>query len=256
MAYLFDKPINPPVSGFDRTLILQTREALVYPMPYEDWNTMRIGFLHSSTSDSTDDNIPYPRSTTFSMNVIDNIRDRFYFGLKDNDSNFPAQNQTPFIGQFNSGSQTQYFLDGTSTACPVMGLGYTQPDSLQYSEYGTIHKNGAFECVSGPRFDMGNKCDTNNVTNYGVFYIMNFTVLNKGLSNQQINIKTSTTEAVAKMTDVQIKNLMVGASFTDRGTYNYNLAGTPYKLPTSIFMYQPMSMWRLRVHQIAAIKIL
>ncbi len=261
MAKIYDKVITSPASGFDRTLILDPREALVYPSPYDDWTVLHVGFIVSATNvtgDNADLSIDYPNHDDgASINAVSN-RDRFYFGIKTNDSSFPGQQNLPFVGICSASGQSDFRNVYNGFSAPNFAI---ENSSSSKFSVGVAHSNGTFETTqSTTPFYTPNPSQMAATSLYGMFHGLTFTLNNKGLSNQSINIKYRTNAVAAngdgtsKQTDAQLKNLMLTLGSTDFGTFSYNNSGSPYVIPNSIFMYLPFPQIRLRIHHLGVIK--
>lgn len=255
MPHTYDKPTTP--SGIDRTLILDPRQAMVYPFPYEDWTILNMGMLISATS-AIEDNAYLNWSANFKYSVnTQTPRDRIYIGLKGNNPDFPGENGENFMGILatSGANDIRRVSNGFSNA----SMAFENNTSPEVIDVGVVHNNGGFssssinymkipcaECMSGSG-------------NYSSFHALHFTINNKGESGQSVTIKYCTTMednagGIPKKTDNELKNMMAAGPYTTIGTFPWNNSGGPYDIPDAIFMYIPWSQVRLRIHNVGVIQ--
>jgi hypothetical protein len=255
MAKIYDKPLSV---GEDRTLILNSREALLYPFPFKDWNIIRIGAWVSFTNVSSD-NVDI--GTAFGTNVfsvlVSHISDRLMWGVKPNSSNFPVEDNQPFLGLFSAGTQSDISM-GYSAFPGSITLGGPSPAQMNY---GTIHSNNTMGPASSgiiagavvgnpPANTMG------DTSQFCFFFGLVLSINNKGLTNQTVNISSSfATLNTSDTGDASLKDAMLNATYTDMGMADWNLSGTPYVLPDSLFFYMPFSNVRLRLHNMGVLRV-
>ena len=98
MSLIYEKIVNNSI-GYDKCLILENKEAFLYPIPNEifnDWKEIRVGFCMTLTSGLNSTNEQIADTTT--TNVFPTNQDLFYFGLKNNNNNLPHTSNSNFIG--------------------------------------------------------------------------------------------------------------------------------------------------------------
>lgn len=122
MATIYEKTAN------DNCLILDTREALVYPFDFgDDWSEIRIGAIVSVTTNTGDNQV----GVTEFFSAPTNTNDRMYFGLKDGSERLPHDGGTSFIGMAGIGLVEQRVQQGSTRF--VYGVA-TSGDYATYSQ--------------------------------------------------------------------------------------------------------------------------
>jgi hypothetical protein len=259
MANIFDKALT---SGFDRTLVLDQREGLVYPIPFTDWNAIRVGAFFSFTTSSNDNgdiaaDLGSP-NTTYDL-AIQSPLDKIYFGLKHNNGNFPGTNNEPFVGICSPYTHAMF----NTSRSPGYDFSLGAFSNGAELEPGTILSNNTFSMSSLNAdnafvpYDLGSHNGWPTTTNYAKFICFELAVNNKGQPTQRLSITTHTPNfSVTDTSNQSLKNLMLTNSTnrTDRGTTTWSISGIPYDLPNAIFMYVPFTQIRMRIHNVGVIK--
>jgi len=249
MAKIYNKVLaGPPVSG-DKTLILDVREALLYPTPYDDWNSLTIGIGCSLTTND-DDNGAF----NYGQGGVSRITSRLwenemFFGLKNNNPNLPGENNEPFIGMLTSSGNSQ--VRTQSVFCSI------ENGENNLVDFGTVYSGGNFTVAAGaePWYFPLPLTMTGNLFpyTYNSFCGLRYTVNNKGQSGQSISIGYNSTRAIGPMSDSDIRTRITGSSYTNCGTFPWSESGNAYPLPTTLFLRLPTQI-RMRVHGLGIIK--
>jgi hypothetical protein len=259
MANIFDKQL---VSGVDRTLVLDQREGLVYPLPFTDWNSIRIGALFSFTTASNDNgdiaaDLGSPNAQ-YDL-AVQSPLDKIYLGMKHNNGNFPGTNNEPFVG-ICSPYNHAFFATFRS---PGYGFSLGANSNGGELEPGTILSNNTFSMSSLNAdnafipYNLGAHDGWPTSASYAKFICFEFAVNNKGQSSQTLSITTHTpTFSITDTSNQNLKDLMLTNtnSRIDRGTTVWSVSGIPYALPNAIFMYVPFTQIRMRIHNVGVIK--
>ena len=87
------------ISGGDKCLILDTRQAMIYPLTAPSWLDLRIGFYLSLCKATNNADITGLAETLTTVGVP---QDRFWIGVKQNNSILPATAGTTFAGFTNA----------------------------------------------------------------------------------------------------------------------------------------------------------
>lgn len=246
MAIISTKVIS---GGTANAVILDPRQAFIYPFDIGEWNKIRVGMAISFTGVSSD-NQNMDSFGTPSVSVS-SARDRIYYGIKPHSQNFPQENNEPFIG-FRSHGNSSYitfppnFLDHRNEHGEKGYIGVHYPnggvegklyDPLANEAYGVVTPTGLAD-------------DT--IAHCGIITLY-LEVLNKGMANQKMIVR----HARQGGTDLSLgsmKNSMMSGALVNQGTFEYNNSGAPYVLPNSFFIYSPFFGFRLKIFSVAVIK--
>lgn len=237
----------------DKTLVLGQREALVYPLPFEDWTSIRFGALMSSCSSAAGVDSNYGN-----FNIQLNITapsDKFFFGLKYNNDSLPGENGEAFIGllpasgnissDFSSaGTPGNYSYVGTNGAFRSASLGALLPNGYQGDAL--IHQ-----------FYLQAPDQTAGTGNYMNFVGAVVTINNKGTSSQTITVKMATNSNFTQSNDPSDQALRdeLSQNFDSyQQTYPWQVGGVPLPPPNALFAYLPFSQIQLRIHNIGTLK--
>lgn len=237
----------------DRCLILNSREALHMPFQFKDWTNIQL-CLAVDWVNPVYENLADPRTSaeisTESRQVISN-KDRLYIGLKDDSVLFPGSSNASFIGaSVNVGSNSTITNPGSSTPNNISISNLAKTVILPNQTITQANNENLIYLVYG------------NPANYS-FIFLEFLVLNKGLSNQQIRIGKYETQALANWftyaegspTREKIDNLRTNSVFNGYHTFDFNVGGVPVKLPNSIFAYAPWTNKKMRIYSLAVINL-
>lgn len=244
MAKIFEKVTT---LGNKNTVLLEQRQANIYAFPYDDWNTIRFGGFYSFT-----DNIDYNSTTGFATQAITvgDTADRYFIGAKSNIGSFPGVNDDPFVGHAAYNSTCTY----NPNAFNIGELMINDVSPLIF------HSNGTFSLFPSGGYgnyqSFGSSTGYASDTNFARFVGFMLQIENKGLSNQKLHLYyNSNMGEYSDVSDESIKSALIGSSYAYEGSLDWNLAGTPYSLPDSIFSYSPFTTARLRIHNLAVQKL-
>jgi hypothetical protein len=270
MARIFEKI---PASG-EKCLILDPREALVYPLAFGDWTEIRVSAAVSFTSISDDNGIMPSGYVSASTNA----KNCFLFGLISGESgSLPFSNGTSYIG---FGNPTGKFLSTTSTdfaynAITINNNFSPNPSVASKLMDGFSSVNDRF--FENPFLTTGilSRFDTrffslstgnadadrfNSIMNfslptgYAKIIGARFELNNKGLSGQHFSIGFFNNGANSSFTTFPIERLKqsnqnIGKNITGL-YYNSNLTptGSPISVPDKFIIQSPFQNSRLRIH--------
>lgn len=235
-------------AGNKNCVILDPEEALIYPFGFSDWTKIRVSMMLSYTSSSAS-NANMDSFGTQSI-AASNERQRMFYGVKKLGSNFPAENNEPFVGLKTYGATTE-------VGFPTSGFDHRNPHALSY--IGVHHPNGSvdgfkFDPVINQAFGLVGPVNLMSSTSlYAGLIHMYLEVVNKGQSNQQLIVRYYK-EQNTNSSLQSIRNDMISAQLSDGMTIEFNDSGAPYELPDSFFIYNPIPTIRTRVFSVAAIK--
>jgi hypothetical protein len=89
------------ISGGDKCLILDTRQQFIYPFAAPNWTDLRVGFYVSLCKAT---NNADPTGLAETLTTVGQSADRFFIGLKDNNTTFPNQAASHYMGFTNAQS--------------------------------------------------------------------------------------------------------------------------------------------------------
>lgn len=240
MALIYQKTTD---LGNKNCLVLSQREGLVYPFQLGDWTEAKFGMFLSFVAEPTENtDLEDPVSKS-----LDGVEDNFYFGVKTKTTKtFPAESSDVFVGAFSD------YINETTTDIDFNGLSpYTQ--RLLNAMLGVINSNGTVESDIDDIESEGRPSDTEE---FALFLGFHIKILNKGLTNQQIELKVLVD---GSQTDVSVETLytkLTNGTFNfATGTYGFAASSVPYSLPKAFFIYSPWATVRTRVHNLGAIRI-
>jgi len=272
MATIFEKL---PASG-EKCLILEPREALIYPFDLGNWTQLRMSAAVSFTS-TTDDNSFITSETVSSSN---SPRGSMYWGLYSGGGNLPFSNTSSFVGFGNKTGSSLVIGNANNNGLPTYAAltidSIFRPATIEahvlmngFSSVGNhfsksghglgdVFNLGYFALPStSPPSVTPSYLVISGEQNYCVIQSTLFNVINKGLPGQSFDLCWSNNGATP-YTNVSIdvlKQCNANLNFSSRFTgvyYNSNCSstGSPVDLPSNIILYFPFTSNRLRVHSI------
>lgn len=250
----------------DKTLVLGTREGLVYPLPFSDWNSIKIGVYISACSATSGDDQNYDGVSQAQLISVQGAKDRYYFGLKNNNDKFPGENGEPFVGYFAGGANYSRLLHAFNTFNGTTfgdsnGLGTIATERPTVT--GVIQGNGVFSGSCGytrgtaGALGAGIGYNVSGSTSYSKIWRMGLTMINKGTSNQKIRINLELADGLTEVSNTDDDHLKndLNIDYGTSAVFDYNLSGVPYAVPLAIFLYSPFTTLKVRVHNIGVLKI-
>ena len=259
---IYTKTIDPSVQdGIDKNLIIQPNYAYQKKFGFgDDWNEIKIGMFLSYTNSVTNDNAAFVngQSNVFSGNTNNDTYS--YFGIiEDSVTKFlPGDSGGgSFIGRrwntINDIKPTDAGGGDNAILSDSRRLYLsTNNDVNQIDTYSTRDDNSTFY----------SSFYTETTTNFSGYTAMNISIINKGLSNQSVEITVSGGKAKWPdnvYTDISLNNLksLINDSARDFTTItlDFNDSGTPLNIPDSLFFYNAFLKIRPRIHAIAVKKI-
>jgi hypothetical protein len=270
MATIYEKISQ--IQGVDKTVILEPREALVYPIDFGDWNELRLTYAASFTS-STGDNSEIRREK---LAGLPNLKNSLLVGLKSGDI-FNQNSDYRFLGFGNPTgvSVAIAFTDFFNTNKAGVTFGYTG-DSMTFSEPGRRYSPSGISVspnkfitsgysdifVASAKQDSFYSFSTNN-NNWGVFitsgdysmiHSLRFSAVNKNLSGQSFNLFWSSNSEArtgdTRLSVLRTQNSIQTPNWFTGFYYNSDLSstGSPISLPQDLIFYNPFINHRLRIH--------
>ncbi len=240
MATIYTKPTTV---GNENCIILDYRQGLRYPFNIGDWNRIRCSMVWSYTAGNNNDNMDGFGPALVTPN---NVEDRFFFGLKKYSLKFPqADDSEYFLGLSNSGVSS--FIN-----FPVSAFG-TGTEHGTIMNLGVRHPNETF---SGTTLSYS-QCEVyqfDDTSNFAAIICFDLTLINKGLSNQKINLKYAK-QSITDTSKSNIESIMGSASYTDYGDLDFNYNGVAYDSPNSFFIYTPYGNIRTRLFSLDVIHV-
>ena len=251
MAKIFDKTTT---GSPERTLLIDQREGLVYPIPYKDWNLIRVGITYSVTNSSEDNGSC--ENVTQSISPILSMRDRVFIGLKSSSSNFPGENGEPFIGIMSNGTIVETdSLVNVSEDYLTVGANFAN----RGIRINVVGANGVIDGSNssfGPVWHLGKASNFDETSGFSRKLVLTFQMKNKGLSTQSIAVShDSDFSDSSDVSDQGLINAMVGTMEVEPNDKVWNLSGVPYPIPDALFFYLPFTTLRLRLHNVAVMKV-
>lgn len=258
MAKIFDKTSS--VLGTDKTLLLDQREALVYPIPHDDWEILYVGFFISVTNGTQDNALLIPPSS--SIQYVTNVlspKDRIYVGMKPVSNKFPGEGE-PYIGATQVDEVSYAWFD----------TGVTERSRLFSNDSQTRFGNGVIHSNNSKSYDLSSNCFylpgvtyMNGSTGYALFVGYKFTINNKGTSGQTITIgnyrnvlaEDNEVPGTADTSDQKLKELLLDVNYSFGNPQPFHSSGVPYASPNALFAYLPFAGLRLRIHNMGVIKV-
>lgn len=244
MAVIYPKTTD---AGIENCVILNPAQALMYPFSFKDWTKLRV----SMTLSYTDTVEPNKQLNAFGTPSIPaaSEKDRLFYGIKKLGNSFPGDNNDVFLGLKSYGN-------ATSVSFPDAGFDFGNAHGQKIG-IGVHHPNQRYD---GTIFSGGNAYSLNGPPNIFAFpagfagtICFYFEVIDKGLATQRLIVKSKTIQT----TDTSKDALLIAttqAVLDDYGTVDFNNSGTPYDLPDSFFIYNPITAIRTRVFALTTIK--
>jgi hypothetical protein len=234
--------------GNEKCLILNYRKALKLPFKIQDWNRIKVALVWSYTASGGNDNLDGYGSVSITSNTP---QDHMYFGLKKYSEEFPRTGgQEYLVGVASHGASSSIYLpisqfDGRNPHGELVTLGVHHSDGTTEGEQHTTD-NPSFGLMSPAGFD--------DASGFAGIVCLDLTLINKGLSNQQINFKYRQT-TLTDTSKANVESIVNSGTYTNVGDLNFNLNGVPYDLPNCFFMYLPFGNLRLRVFALDVFRV-
>ncbi len=237
------------IYGGENNLILNPKEALYYPLGFKDWTKLRFVMMMGYTKLS-DDNADMDNFGNQSI-LASTERDRFFYGVTKNGTQFPREANQPFVGIKSYGAHTfayfpQTIFDQRQTHGDYTYIGLHHPNGQPEGKLYNSFVSDYWTLVSPPdQFNL-----TSQFAGLPVIYME---ILNKGQANQQMIVRYGQTRGDDNSIEGMRKSL-IGTSLETLGTFSFNDSGAPYDLPDSFFIYNPIPTLRVRIYGLMAIK--
>jgi len=239
--------------GTKNTLVLNPREALVYPFDIgDDWTRIRYGFVLSATQtgavdyngDMGGDAGPYSVA-------VEDAYSKYYLGLKRQGTGFATTDGDFFVGWSSSpDSPNTWMLNGTH---------------WNRASFGVSYKNGVFSGLStySSSFTVGNNINPTGQSSFAQFFSFEITINDRGLPTQSLTFRGGNANGdMGTLTDTSKENLfnkMLTVSYvgnaTQTGTVDFHTSNIPYELPNAFFFYTPQPNAQLKIHNLVVVKM-
>jgi hypothetical protein len=241
-------------TSVDKCLILDTRQAFIYPFTAPNWLDLRIGFYLSLCKASNNADITGLAET---LTTIGQPADRFWIGIKQNNSILPQTAGTTFVGWGRTSSP-----DGSGSSTLVssdIGVGTTNSN---YWRNGTASNLNGMWTFNGTGGSGGSGATAGYIhfpQNAGAAGGNATLVLMKliratGTATSGIGCQAYFTGGSAATADyaydsvcsiANIRSAFRSATFT-----NWNASATMNPVPDALFFYWPFSLSKLRIHAV------
>jgi hypothetical protein len=231
----------------DQTLILGTREGLLYPFTAPNWTELVLSFWWSLTKAAVDDDTTsLSESLTYST-----MRDRIWWGFKTNNSNFPTSSGVVFAGSSTvSGASEAIVANGNYWETSGVNQG------LLANSFDGVSSSGT--ASGGQRPDapaVAASFPSPYTNNYAVAWVIALTRPNSSSnvvtakqykpSVQQTYNGIPNPSALPTVANLRALTIGVRASVTP---VSETSPLTLSALPNAVFIYWPYSNSRLRIH--------
>ena len=232
--------------GTDNTLILAPRQGLLLPFSVvENWTILRIGMYASWTSANGDNASVWTSDETTGGS---NANDKFYFGIKTNDSGLPYSDGVNFAGIL---SRPGYTTDIVYTGGRVKVGQYSGSNMssgvLVGASYAAVSIGGSTTMVlPAPSASSG-------MDSYATFIGVQFTIANAGLSSQTVSVGTLSSIDTGDTSSQSLLGQINVATNTHIQVGNFVSGGVALSRPDSIFVRIPFTGHRLRIHSIGCV---
>ena len=249
MAEIYHKVYT---GGIKNTLVLDSRQALLYPMVFDDWNQIVVGAFFSFT-DNSELNHSWGSSEVTYQNTFSTTRDMFYFGLKNNSSQFPKVSGSKFLGALTvAGARWWSDGDGLPTHFDIT------EDALTDVSYGSINDTSILTSTEAEIWTQSQSENAERfslTSSFALMIALRFTVNDKGLATQTVSIDRYATTNNTDTSINALKELIQGSGYTSVATATFNSGDAALTLPNSLFIHFPWSLVRGRLHSVAAMKV-
>lgn len=233
MATIF---LNDPNIN-DRCLILEPKEALVYPLPFNDWTEIRVSASISFTTSDSNSAVYLEETLPFN----NTSQNGFYWGLKTSGASIPYQSGVYYFGAFTSGigsATHNTFLRGTTTR---FNVGRTDQYTIGFSS-GNAFNTG----LNAGFLNVSQSTGYSNQTLFGQAYrIYNKNTINQGISYAHTSSSANSGVSITGLRGVAASvnpNLNISIP-TGETIPNLNQLNT-------LFIYCPLVTDRLRIHSL------
>jgi len=241
----------------DKTLVLGQREGLVYPLPFEDWNSIKIGaFVSVCPTTGFDNNFGGDQVAESQQLNINGSSDRFWFGLKGNNNSLPGDNGEPFVGFTAISGAVSMDFDVGNINSAIIGTNGTNRD-IRLS---ILLPNGYHPASSSPTLPnlfLQNQASVSASTNYCTFFGIRATFVDKGTATQKLTISMAANSNGSYKSDTSDQALRDHISdnyLLNTVTLDYQVGGVPLPPPMAIFVYCPATIFQFRIHNIGVLK--
>jgi hypothetical protein len=237
--------------GTIKFLALSPREALQIPFGFSDWTKIRIGMMLGYT-DLTSANANMDGFGSASI-VATTERDRLFYGIKKQGPTFPRENNDVFVGFKTYGANTYVdfpitFFDHRNFHGSETHLGVHHPNGSKEGKHFEVALNAGWPLVQP-------SAQNDETSLFAGFPVVYLEIVNKGQSNQKIIVRYGVSDQQTDSSASNLRQRIINTSLTvDAGTLAFNQSGTPYELPDSFFIYNPIPTIRTRVFGLTVIK--
>lgn len=225
----------------DKTTVLAPREGACRKFNFgTDWTEVRLGgfFTAVAATGSNDDNV----NETL---AVSSIADRITLGLKDDSQTYPGQAGSLFIGVRSGESDVKSYG-------PSSGFGSSSSVFRAVGYYGATEVLAAASPAGGT---IG-AAAASGATSYAAFMCIKININDRGLSTQNIDVRTSYTSPVtgADYSATALRTALNNASFGGAGNFAWNDGAAARAIPDCVWVRVPLFSNQLRISAIRAIR--
>lgn len=245
MATIFPK-VNT-ILGFDNTLVLDHREALLYPFDVgSDWRNIKLG-LFVSLAGATGDNSSYNNENVAGSITIATTRG--YLGIKNNNIIYPTVSGSNFLGV--TARIGPAAITYATSSLNTMGFSENGNGDTRFRICSDSIVGGSIPGQVG--VTVGTAVAGTQPSAYAFFYGLDiiYNQSSMAVSGAMIN-------STAPFTDTSIGNLRIQMSSPtattaySTGFFSSNLSstGTQLSRPDAVFIYFPFFTNKVRIHNL------
>jgi hypothetical protein len=239
------------IAGGDKCLILDTRQSFIYPFTAPNWMDLRLGFYLSLCKASNNADITGLAET---LTTIGQPADRFWIGIKQNNSILPQAAGATFAGYGRTSSP-----DGSGSSTLVSSDLAVGTTNSNYWRNGTTVNTNACWVMNGTGGSGGAGGGTGYIhfpQNAGAaggnatLVMLKFTRAT-GTSTSGINCQAySSASSGDVLFDSVCSIANIRAAFRTTTFTTWNGSGTMNPVPDALFFYWPFSNSKLRIHAV------
>lgn len=226
MSYIYQ------LSTSKKTLVLEPREALIYPFNITGWTDLRVGMIYTFINGTS------PDSNYVQETVLNNaISNRFFFGIKNSSNDIlPGNSGASFIGISNLSSNANIACNPTNFTLGPISMRMITPDLGQTGESANITQDPNWVATPG--------------TNYAGFWGMQFlynpatnVISGRRIYDSLGQTQSSLTYLRQRLSALPNTSVYVTGYFNVSGAPN----GSGYSLPDAFYLRSPFYSNSMRV---------
>jgi len=228
--------------GNEKSIILEGREGLIYPLQFKNWNRIKVAMYYSIVPNSGDDNQSCVGGATETLQIHD-IRDRFMLGLKSSQSiAMPGEDGEYFWG--NIGGTTSNEVAPVNSRLNSIGPGSIYPGSSRQMQ-------GVVQSIVP---------NASVTSSFGAYMGVEFNFSTTTTANEIYNPGDIPLEILFRVNATSITNVSKEALRSETLANNFSAVAEKMKVdgtsrPQALFLYWPFFNYRIRVHSIGAFQV-